>query len=120
MWDMIKMLNKKRLLVAIITGAILGVFCIIGVGSRIGYGNYIFLLAMWYNRVVMGLLIGLSGEIRLTKGPINTVIRGFILGIIVSSTIFLSSEFRDVPSFFAGMVYGIIIDFVATRYEKNK
>ncbi|HNS71742.1 MAG TPA: hypothetical protein PKK07_03400 [bacterium] len=110
------MLNKKRLLVAIITGAILGIFCIIGVGSRIGYENYIFLIAMWYNRVVMGLIIGLAGEIRLTNGPSNTLIRGFILGTIVSSAIFLSTEFRDVPSFFAGIVYGIIIDYVATRY----
>ncbi len=114
------MINKKRIATALLTGAILGIFCIIGVGTRIGFENSIFLAAMWYNRIVMGLLIGLSGNIQITKGSSNVFIRGALMGLFVSSAIFLSTEFRDVPSFFAGIVYGIIIDFVATKYEKNK
>lgn len=114
------MINKKRLLVSLITGAILGIFCIIGVGARIGYENYIFLIGMWYNRVVMGLLIGLADNIQITKGHKNVLLRGALLGLIVSSAIFISTEFRDVPSFFAGIVYGVIIDFVASKYGKNK
>ena len=113
------MINKKRLLVSLITGAILGIFCIIGVGARIGYENYIFLIGMWYNRIVMGLLIGLAGDIQITKGAKNFLFRGALLGLIVSSAIFLSTEFRDIPSFFAGIVYGIIIDYAATKYGKN-
>ncbi|KYC46902.1 MAG: hypothetical protein APG11_01580 [Candidatus Methanofastidiosum methylothiophilum] len=113
------MLNKKRILIGLVTGAILGIFCIIGVGSRIGYDNYIFLIAMWYNRIVMGLLIGLAGDLVITKSSSNVFIRGFLLGLIVSSAIFLSTEFKDLPSFFAGIVYGVIIDFVATKYEKK-
>jgi len=113
------MINKKRILIALLTGAILGIFCIVGVGTRIGFENSVFLIAMWYNRVVMGLLIGLAGEIKIIKGPRNVFIRGVLIGLFVSSAIFLSTEFRDVPSFFAGIVYGIIIDFVATKYEKN-
>ncbi len=114
------MSNKKRLLIALLTGAILGIFCIIGVGNRIGYEHYIFLIAMWYNRIIMGLMIGLAGDIVITKNSSNVFIRGAFLGLIVSSAIFLSTEFRDTPSFFAGVVYGIIIDFVATKYGKNK
>lgn len=113
------MINKKRILIALLTGAILGIFCIIGVGSRIGYDNYIFLIGMWYNRIVMGLLIGLAGYIQITKGSKNVLFRGALLGLIVSSDIFISTEFRDIPSFFAGIVYGVIIDFVASKYGKK-
>ncbi len=114
------MINKKRILISLITGAILGVFCIVGVGARIGYQNYIFLIGMWYNRVVMGLLIGLADDIQITKGAKNVLLRGALFGLIVSSAIFISTEFRDAPSFFAGIVYGVIIDYVASKYEKNK
>ena len=114
------MMNKKRILIALLTGAILGVFCIIGVGARIGYENYIFLVGMWYNRVVMGLLIGLADSIQITRGAKNVLLRGALLGLIVSSAIFISTEFRDIPSFFAGIAYGVIIDFVASKYGKNK
>jgi len=115
-----RMMNKKRISTALLTGAILGIFCIIGVGNRLGFENLIFLIAMWYNRIVMGLMIGLAGDIQITKGPSNVFIRGALIGLFVSSAIFLSTEFRDVPSFFAGIVYGVIIDFVASKYEKNK
>lgn len=114
------MINNKRILIGLLTGAILGVFCIIGVGARIGYENYIFLIGMWYNRVVMGLLIGLADNIQITKGDKNVLLRGALIGLIVSSAIFISTEFRDVPSFFAGIVYGVIIDYVASKYGKNK
>ncbi len=112
------MINKRRMLVALLSGAILGVFCIVGVGTRIGFENYIFLIAMWYNRIVMGLMIGFASNLEIKKGFQNVLIRGTLLGLIVSSAIFLSTEFKDVPSLFAGIVYGIIIDFVATKYEK--
>ncbi len=111
------MLNKKRVIISLITGGILGIFCIVGVGNRIGYENYIFLIAMWYNRVVMGLIIGLADDIQIVKGAKNFLLRGAFLGLFVSSAIFLTSEFRDVPSFFAGIVYGVIIDLIASKYK---
>lgn len=116
-----KTMNKKRLGIATITGAILGILCIIGVGLRVGYtGNELYLLGMWYNRVVMGILIGFAGDLELVKSSekkwINTLIRGFLLGLMTTSAIFLSTAFRDIPAWFAGMVYGVIIDLVATRF----
>ncbi|HNQ17500.1 MAG TPA: hypothetical protein PKH60_05375 [Candidatus Woesebacteria bacterium] len=54
-------MKNKRILVAVMTGAILGIFCIIGVSVRLGFaGNEVFILATWVNRVVMGLVIGLA------------------------------------------------------------
>jgi hypothetical protein len=79
---------------------------------------------MWYNRVIMGLVIGLADEIVIIKGEnsrmwTNAIIRGLLLGLIVSAAIFLSTEFRDIPSFFAGIIYGIIIDLVSTALSRT-
>lgn len=108
---------KKRLISALVTGAILGVFCIIGVGYRLGYsGNELFLFATWFNRVLMGLVIGLA-SFKLTK-KLNFLFRGVLLGLIVSFAFYVSTSFIDTPGFIAGIVYGIIIDYVATKFEK--
>ncbi len=119
------MINTKRLAVSLLMGAILGVFRIIGVGSRIEGGilqNTVFLVGMWYNRVIMGLVIGLSGDLHLLDGKEipnwrNTILRGLIFGILISLAIFLSTEFRDIPSLFAGFAYGPIIDIMATKFS---
>ena len=110
---------SKRMKISVLTGAFLGVFCIIGVGSRIGYtGNELYLLGMWYNRVIMGLIVGLSKDIILIdNNRNNTVLRGLIIGTLVTTAIFLSTSFKDIPSYFAGVAYGIIIDYVSTRYS---
>lgn len=113
--------NYKRLWISVLLGAVLGVLCIIGVGYRVGMtGNEWYLFGMWYNRVLMGVLIGFAGYWELIRGEgnsnlKNSAVRGLILGIIVTSAIFFSTEFRDMPSWFAGMAYGVIIDVVATR-----
>jgi len=110
----------RRVGISVASGAALGVLCIIGVGSRIGFtGNESYLIGMWYNRVVMGLLIGLSPEIIIISGDEmkNAVIRGLLLGFFVTTAILLSTSFKDYPSYLAGLAYGIIIDVVATKYS---
>ena len=109
---------NKRLAIGILMGAFLGIFCIFGVGLRTGFeGNELFLFAMWYNRVVMGLLIGFAGGLELVDSRYNVLVRGLVLGLVVTAAITFTSEFRDWPSFFAGLAYGVIIDWVATRYS---
>jgi hypothetical protein len=120
-------MNRKRLGIAVLTGALLGILCIIGVGVRIpgGYlANIVFLIGMWYNRVIMGIVIGFADDIVIIKGETtqiwtNAIIRGLLFGVIVSAAIFLSTEFRDLPSLFAGIAYGIIIDLVATALTRK-
>lgn len=111
-------MSERRLGVSLISGAMLGIVCIIGVGLRSGgfAGQGLFLVAMWYNRLLMGLLIGLADKLRLVEGASNRYVRGAVLGLAVSLAIFLSTELRDVPSFLAGIVYGMIIEHVAARY----
>ena len=109
--------NLKRISIGLLTGAILGIICIIGVGTRLGFsGNIVYLIGMWYNRVIMGLMVGLSeGIIILEKNrKHNSIFRGACIGLIVTTAIFLSTSFRDIPSFFVGILYGAIIDFIST------
>ncbi len=113
------MKKKRRAIIGVLAGALLGILCIVGVGWRIGFeGNWMFLFAMWYNRVVMGLLIGLAYDVKLIKSDKNFIVRGLILGLVMTLAITFTSEFRDWPSFFAGLAYGPIIDWVATKYGK--
>lgn len=113
-------MNSKRVAVAIVAGALLGVLCIVGVGSRIGFaGNWNFLFAVWYNRVIMGLVIGLAGGLEFIRSEKNKYVRGLVLGTLVTLAVSLSTGFRDIPSFFAGIAYGVIIDYVATKYEEE-
>lgn len=117
-------MNKttKRLIISVIAGAILGVFCIIGASVRFGADVVPSLLfALWFNRVVMGIAIGAPwGEVSLIK----TLGRGALLGLIVSFAYFSSTGFSDIVSFIAGILYGIIIEYVAfmaaKRFAKNK
>ncbi|MBS3811463.1 MAG: hypothetical protein KGY44_06340 [Halanaerobiales bacterium] len=105
---------NQRIKKSVLTGAVLGVFCIIGVGYRQGYsGNGLYLFAMWFNRIIMGMMIGLAGN--WLKGKFVT--RGLILGTLVTAAFFLSTGFRDVPGFLAGIAYGVIIDYIATKYS---
>lgn len=112
---------NKRLVIAILTGAGLGIFCIIGIGWRLGFdGNGLFLVSAWFNRVVMGLAIGLAGSVKISGGALNRLWRGALFGLIVSFAWYLDTGFRDFMGFLAGIGYGIIIDWAATRYGEKK
>jgi uncharacterized membrane protein (UPF0136 family) len=107
------MINKKRLIVSLIAGAILGVVCIIGAQLRSGFEKEIgYLFAFWYNRLLMGLVIGLVSAIPFKKA----LIRGFILGVMISFAFYSATEFNDLIGFVAGAFYGIIIEYVAYQF----
>jgi hypothetical protein len=111
-------MKQKRLVVSLVLGAVLGIVCILGASVRMGgiAGRELFVLALWYNRVIMGLVVGLAGGLSLVPGKLNAVVRGAVLGLLVSLAFFLTSGLQDVTSFLAGIVYGVIIDVVAGRY----
>ncbi len=119
------MFNGKRLLLTTFLGSLLGLLCIVGASGRIASNpNFtgdlnIILAALWYNRFVMGLFIGLIGSIAFFSGnkwinSLNVVFRGAISGLLISFAFFFTSQFLDLPTFIAGIVYGIIIDGSAT------
>jgi len=109
---------NRRLLTAVIVGAILGVICIIGGATRGGgwTGNELHLIALWYNRVVMGLMIGLAGRWELVPSSLNRYVRGLLLGILVSLAFYLTSGFQDIIAFFAGGIYGLVIEYAVRKH----
>lgn len=109
------MLNK-RLIISLIMGAILGVFCIIGASVR-NNSEITFLFSLWYNRVVIGLAIGLAPSF---SDVYKLIIRGAILGLLVSFAFYATTGFSDVVSFLAGIVYGIIIEYVLYVSSKKE
>jgi len=111
-------MKNKRLAISLITAAILGIFCIIGISLRMGFaGNELFIVATWVNRVVIGLVIGVASPIKIDNNP-KMLLRGALLGFIISGSFYLATSFKDTPGFFAGIVYGIIIEYIATKYAK--
>ncbi len=110
------MINKKRLIVSLIMGSILGVVCIIGAQLRSGFETEItYLFAFWYNRLLLGLVIGLISSISLKKA----LIRGFILGLIISFAFYSATGFTDLTGFIAGAFYGVIIEYVAYKFNNK-
>jgi len=120
-------IKTKRLIIGIVMGAILGIFCIIGVSLRLPDPVYpnatVYLLGAWYNRVVMGALIGLAGGIKIYKSEdhiLNSILRGALIGAFVSVGFAFLGQAFTITYFFAGIFFGLLNDFITTRLVKNK
>ena len=104
---------SKRMKVSLLAGAALGVVCIIGALVRSGGSSRAgFLFALWYNRLLMGMVIGLMEDIKETP---RLILRGAVTGLLVSFAFYSADGFGDAVSFLAGIVYGVIIELAARR-----
>lgn len=107
---------KKRMIVSLIGGSMLGILCVIGAYIRSGFtATPTFVFALWYNRVIIGLVIG-APWVAISKS--KTLLRGALLGLLVSFAFYCATGFVDPVSFLAGVVYGIILEAWLIRYEK--
>lgn len=107
---------NKRLVIATVTGSLLGVFCIIGAQARFGNSlDSIYLFSFWFNRFLLGLVIGLIAH---EKNLPKALLRGAILGLIISFAFYSSTDFLDHTGFIAGIIYGIIIEFTLNKIIK--
>lgn len=111
-------INPRRMAIALIVAAFFGFGCAYGTSTVDIPGfemTMTYLLTIFYSRLLMGLVIGLSGPIRMLPGDLaNAALRGGILGAIVSVGI---SFYGGAAIFIgAGIVYGIITDVLATRF----
>lgn len=108
-------MNKTRLVIGLIAGALLGVVCIIGAQIRSGAEkDTLYLFAFWYNRLLMGGVIGLIGFPLAFK---YKLLRGAIIGIAVSFMFYASTSFSDHIGFVVGAVYGVIIEAVLDKFK---
>ena len=110
---MMKIQFSKRMKVSLLAGAALGVVCIIGALIRSGGSSGAgFLFALWFNRLLMGMVIGLMEDIKETP---RLILRGAVTGLLVSFAFYSADGFGDAVSFLAGIVYGIIIELAARK-----
>lgn len=99
---------SKRLKSGLVAGALLGVLCVIGAYTRSGgTADATFVFALWYNRVIIGLVIGAPW---IEADRKTSLIRGGILGLLVSFAFYATTGFQDPVSFIAGVVYGVLIE----------
>ena len=105
----------KRLKLALLGGAVLGIVCVVGAYLRSGgTASPTFVFALWFNRVIIGLVIGAPW---LATGRNKSLLRGAILGLLVSFAFYSSTGFQDPISFIAGVVYGVILEAWLSRLE---
>lgn len=109
---------NRKIVTGLITGAILGVFCIIGASTRSPEPlTNIYLFAFWFNRLLMGFVIALLPS-NLPLG--KRLLRGAIIGLGVSFAFYSATEFYDLLGFLVGAIYGLIIEFVLYKLENKK
>lgn len=93
---------------SLIGGALLGIVCVIGASIRSGFtADPIFVFALWFNRVIIGLVIGAPWT---NSNKTNALIRGGVLGLLVSFAFYSATSFVDPVSFGAGIAYGVILE----------
>jgi len=105
----------KRVLIGIISGALLGVVCIIGASLRSAEAlGTSYLFAFWYNRVLIGLVVGLISRNTLKL----RIAHGAFFGTLVSFAFYSATGFADVVGFIAGIVYGVLIALAIYYFDK--
>ena len=106
----------RRMKEALIGGALLGIVCVVGAYIRSGStASPIFVFSLWYNRVIIGLAVGAPWK---ATNRSKALLRGAILGLMVSFAFYSATDFQDPISFVAGIVYGALIEAWLTRSKK--
>ncbi|NLC12994.1 MAG: hypothetical protein GX768_02975 [Chloroflexi bacterium] len=112
-----RFLMTKRLKWALIGGAVLGIICVVGAYLRSGgTASQTFIFALWFNRVIIGLVVGAPWD---TTSRSKNMLRGALLGFLVSFAFYSSTNFQDPISFVAGVVYGVILEAWLSRPVKQ-
>lgn len=109
-------LNVKRVITATVIGTLCGIFCAYGtVWKYPGQFGILILASLVYNRMLIGFIIGIADNIKT-----HPVIRGAILGAIISTAIAIPASEGGLILIAFGIVYGIITDFIATKISQKK
>ena len=109
---------RKRLLVCMLGGVLSAIICL--VGKQIVYGfpeiTWDVVAATVANRLLLGFVIGIS------CWRVNYLLHGAILGLIVSLSVSIGFFPSHTLGFFlytpAGIVYGILIEWLSTDVFK--
>ncbi|NLW28541.1 MAG: hypothetical protein GXY98_01335 [Erysipelothrix sp.] len=107
---------NQRMIKSLIGGVLLGLVCVVGAYVRSNFtASADFVFALWYNRVIIGLVIGAPWT---SVNRNQSLLRGATLGLLVSFAFYSSTSFQDPISFVAGIVYGVIIEAYLYKTEQ--
>lgn len=107
-------INTRRIKISLALGVIAGVICLYGTMTSIpGVLTIPILATIFYDRILLGFVVGIADGFK-----INPLIRGAIIGAVVSLLIAIPSGITGGALLVgAGVVYGIFIDLVATKFS---
>jgi len=109
---------NKRMKVALVGGALLGLVCVAGAYIRSGFtAAPDFVFSLWFNRVLFGLAVGAPWTVSDRK---KALLRGALLGLLVSFGFYSATGFQDPVSFVAGAVYGVLLEWWLGRAGGGK
>jgi hypothetical protein len=111
---------EKRIILGPIFGIVAGIVCVLGNLPTIPIGSSQggFLVVAFWNRVLLGLTIGLTGSLKLLPEKselINALIRGAIIGMLYSFHLAFFSGAFSINYFLAGTGFGLGIDIIITK-----
>jgi hypothetical protein len=110
-------MKAKRMAISLFVAGLFGAFCAYGTSTVQIPGFQVtmpYLLTVFYSRLLIGLVVGLAGDIKLVKWAWNSIVRGAVLGAIMSVGISFNGGAHVFIPF--GMIYGAVTDFLATRF----
>jgi len=112
------MMNIKRIGFGTICGMVAGVVCVLGnlTNIPIDSANASFLVIAFWERTILGMLIGCFGifEFKKENQMLGAIIRSGFLGMALSWHMAFFSHVFSVNYFLAGIVFGIVIDVILT------
>ena len=120
-------MTLKRLIFAILFGVIFSLLCMTGVYFLVPETSLIpnkilYMAGAFYNRIIMGVLIGFASELKIIKdkdNTLNSIVRGAILGIVVSVGFAFLQAYTNINFFIMGIIFGLLNDFITTKLTKS-
>jgi hypothetical protein len=108
-WD----INTRRIKISTAMGVVAGAICLYGTMNSIpGMLTWPILATIFYDRVLLGFVVGIAYGLRM-----HPLIWGAVIVAVVSLLIVIPSGITGGALLMgAGVVYGIIIDLVATEF----
>jgi hypothetical protein len=110
--------KKHRIILAIIFGVFFGLICAFMATIRKPVEiTFLLLITTIYTRTLAGLFIGLLGEwVIVDNSLLNILLRGFIIGFLVSLPMALPFGGSAAIGFgLFGGIYGLIIDYMVSK-----
>jgi hypothetical protein len=109
-------LNTRRIKISVALGVVAGAICLyVTLTSIPGVLTLPVLATIFYDRVLLGFVVGIAYGLK-----IHPFIRGAIIGAVVSLLIAIPSGIIGGALLMgAGIVYGMIIDLVATKFSRD-